>query len=727
MFVGTTFHDRMGYFSGRMWRFDERIAQKSVTDNPYRYIKQMFLPYGVSAMDVRPSVAQYADRLYVVGGHTTNLMVDEHERVLVQGIMGPVHPPTISGAPGTGTLAFLSFYDELTDEYSPLSGYTEIGSAVPRTWTDLPTHTPDDYMYPAGYIDVDSATTIFSCDFEGSLNITQKLPWMRPGDKIYNGADAVAILRYPSEDYTFSGWVYETGLVERPEGKPVQRPSHVVLWLSIAGGLPRLATMVRLGATSLTESVVYTALGIAHPGDFQRFPRCTMNTIYHDRQVLAGDPLALDTVYLSAIGYPERYEGFRFRTRNGEAVVALVGTRDYCLIMTASSTYVLQGYTEDDMSMNLVDNGIGAVGHHCNSVVNGYPYVTSRNGIYMYNGSWHPVMQDSAETFSEHLSGLIVDPSLDAAGDINSSYNMASFYRGGWMVNNLLDNTIQLFLGKGVAPGVTGLEARWFHPRFNTLPIADQGGNYSWVLDYGPVVPQAGGSYGQGNLTADALEVWNAAGALTFSHYTASAFMNTDDGGAANMWFGDTIGGLHREEQDTPFLGVAAILPPAYMFESGGGYEREGKTLVKFWSYVDSQQGAWKVLAIAGDEWAGVAEACFTGADPVYGIPYPPDKRAAAIRVWPFMLANPYFPLTGIQYTDNVDATADPVVFSPGTYSWHVPKTIHEHPLPTSVSGRTISFLYLFTNPVGVVWRGVGGYYAPGPVTRTRLAQTVYE
>lgn len=717
MFVATTYYDRAGFWSGRFWRFDERVEEADTAAEMERYVKQMPLPYGVSTLNQKPSVCQYADRLYVVGGHTSNLVVDEHERVSVQGIMAPSSPPTVGGAPGTGTLAFLSFWDELTDEYSPLSDYTEIGDAVPRAWTGLPTHTPDEYMYTAGYVNIQSGTAIYSSDASGNISATCKLPFMRPGDKVYDSTTdkVVALLRYPSGDEVFSGYVYTTDVIV-PYGRPKQRASHVVLWLSVAGALPRVVTKVRLGTTAVTESVNYTELGEAHFGEFWRFPRCTMNTIYHDRQLMAGDPRALDTVYLSAIGYPERYEGFQFTTRNGEAVTALVGTRDYCLVMTAASTYVLQGYTEDDMTLNLVDNGIGAVGHLTNTVVNGYPYVTSRAGINMFNGAWHPVMADSSGTMSDHMSANTRSTGRD------STYNNASFYQKGWMINNPVEKTIQLFLGKGVSTGPLGLRAWWFHPRHQMLPDPDQRGNYSWVLGYDTVQPEAGGTYDQANLSMDALEVGN----LTFIRYTASEFLVTDDGGAAAVWFGDTVGGLHREDINEPLNGASAILTPAWTFNSEGGFEREGKTLIKFWSFVDSARSAWKVMAVAGDEWAGVSAVVYYAFAYEETGRFEPDREAAG-RLWPYKLIQGMTTGADVQYLDNVAATGDIEITTTGVYSFHVPKSVHEHPIPDSVSGRTISFLYVFTNPLGVVWRGVGGYFGPGPATRTRLGQVTVE
>ena len=352
------------------------------------------------------------------------------------------------------------------------------------------------------------------------------------------------------------------------------------------------------------------------------------------------------------------------------------------------------------MTLSLVDNGIGAVAHLTNAIVNGTPYITSRSGIYMFNGTWHPVMQDSSRTFSTHLSASSSD------AEVNTTRSNASYYQTGWMVNNPVDKTLQLFLGKGMVFYITGFFKWWFSPGAVALP--DQSGTYSWVLNYEPVQPQAGGSFGQALVSMDELERGNA----TFRRYTAASFLVTDDGGAANMWFGDGVGGLHREEPAAAFNGTSLILTPAYFFEEAGGYEREGKTLVKFWTFADNTSGS--VYVIGGDEWAGMTATCYSSfaTDSTKArVPYP---DSIGERLWP----NPTFGAE-VQYSDNIVLASDMVVAVDGTTTFYAPKSVHEHPLPDMVSGRTFSFLYLFSG--AVTWRGVGGYYVPGPATRPRL------
>lgn len=681
-----------GFFSGRFWTWDERIEVGS-TDYVNRFVRQLHLPYGVDALHRRPSVCQYSDRLYLVGGHSSNLVIDEHNRVWKQGIQPPISAPSVSGATGTGSFAYWSFWDEKTDEHSPLSASLEIdGDAVPRTWSNIPTFEPDNYMYAGGYINVQSNSAIFSSNGAGTATGTSKLDYMRPGDRLFSGSNSVALLREPTTLYSFPGVAYSTGVKTRPKGRPVQRASHVCLWLSYTGTLPRLIMKVRLGTTTVTESVAPANLGEAHPGDFERMPKATMNTIYHDRQVVAGDPKARDVVYLSAIGYPERYEGLSFRTRGGDAITGLIGTRDYCLVLTHRSTYIIQGYTEDDLKMDIADPEIGSAGHTCNTQINGVPYITSRSGIYLYNGSWHNVIQDSDHVWGEHFNERLTTGA--ALGEDGTSYSFASYYQNGLMVHNPMDKTIQLFMGFYTELGASS--PAWF--KGSSLGAA------SWVLSYDRVKSLAGGEFDQADVCFDALVVAND------RQFTTQAFLYADDGGNAGMWHGTDDGFLYRELEEEPLYGSCGLILPAFYFDEAGGYEREGKSLVKFWSHVESENNSWKVIATGGGEWEGVLAA--------HNLAFSSATNAKESRMWMKSLGD------GTLSTDNSTYRVYEHTIAASAQTGYAPLTTHSHPLPVRVSGRALHFIYVAFSPKGWFFRGLGGYYIPGPTSRPQVFST---
>lgn len=733
MFLAATSRSGMGFYSGRFWRFDDRAA----TEPSAEHFRQLFLPFGVSATGDKPAVCQYGDRLYVAGGYNDNLVVDEHERVSRLGLMAPSSPPTIAGATGTGSIGYLSFWDELTDEYSPLSGGTAISGASPRTWSSLPTYEPNNFMYPEGYVSLtsDIPTRVRPTFSAGSaVDTLSSIHYLRPGDKLYDGnGEGIAHLEHPTTgdaDLLYTATLF--GTVTRyptPMAKPRQRASHVCLWLSVAGGLPRLVTKARLGTTSIVEAVPTASLGEAHPGSFERFPLCSINTIYRDRLVMAGDTDALDTVYLSAIGFPERYEGFKFRTRNGEAVTGLVGTRDYCLVMTQNSTYLLQGFTEDDMTIGLQDNGIGASGHHTNVVVHGTPYVTNHQGIFMFNGTWHPVILGATRSFSRHFAA-------------NQEH-----YIGGYMVNNPIDKTLQLFL--------KDYDLVTYTKSVNDGPDLVMYENYSWVLNYETVQPQAGGGFGPGMVSTDRFWVtksipFESPAAYEYgyvaSRLTASAHLPPEDGRAAYLYHATQYGEIYREKDEAAFNGESIILTPTYLFDQAGGYETEGKTLVKFWTHASAEETGFWACALGGDEWVGFQS--FLTSTASHGIDNPArlGNRLWGVvtgRLWPNDLSNlqpsPIVTAAGFSTEKYAHEVAASFLTGASVPPWRdpdtapdenwvaTPKSVHEHPLPDRVSGRGIAFLYFMPNPKNVTWRGVGGYFVPGIATRPYFYVSVYD
>jgi len=477
----------------------------------------LFLPFGVAPVDEYPSVVSYNGRVYICGGYTYNLIIDEHHRIWRQGIRPPEEAPSIAGAAGATNLAYLSWFDELTGERSPLSLPTEIGDAVPRTWSSLPTRPPDDV-----YVNNDEVT----CDATGSLRhntvrfprTPNKLRQVRGGDRIslpLGGTDYGMVVNTNAEAIPVAPAVgpgleqviiTDTDVPISPVGgavivAPVIRATHLELWLAMAGDLPRLAMRVAVGTTSVVESKGVGDLGEAFVTQFQRFPRCSMNAIYHDRQVMAGDGENPDTVYLSALFEPERFEGLSFRTRDGKAITGLLATRDFCMVFTKSSAFLLQGYTDTDYTLNPVDQSIGAVGHLCNTVIHGNPYVLSEKGPYMYNGAWHPLSPEN------HWTPPALGTTMIATEDpYFNSYIISQAYR--------------------VARSFNEPYAQW-----DQSGVEIQGGaisersKYFAVLDYTLVQPETGGVVAPARLMWDTTDFWEHQGEGTEFFFDDEVFM----------------------------------------------------------------------------------------------------------------------------------------------------------------------------------------------------------
>jgi hypothetical protein len=421
------------------------------------------LPYGVTDIDAPPSVAFYDGRTYIVGGYSANIVVDEAYTCWRQGILPPTEPPSISGGSGGAAVAYWSFYDEVTGERSTLSGGVPTLGSGTRTWIDIPQRPPDDVFISEGTVRADVSAAAFYTEDPRTRHF-----YLRPGDVVRIAAQFKRVTgvegpRYfAAEPFGYGG--DSAGLSF--EALPLTRATHVELWVEEAGDFPRLITRVILGTAELIESSTLATRGEAFQDSFSRFPYCKVNAIYHDRQILAGNPDAPDTVYVSDLFVPERYGGLNFRTRNGEKVVALLSTRDYCLVMTDKSSYILQGYTDSDFTFTVADPNIGAITHVGNMVIHGYPYVWTQEGPFMYTGAWHPMSPENRHFFRD--GGTFGE----IAGPYGPTEGRFEFWRG------------------------------THDPTWNAWIL---GGTI--VVDYTPVIPQAGGGMAPARISMDSTNV----------------------------------------------------------------------------------------------------------------------------------------------------------------------------------------------------------------------------
>jgi hypothetical protein len=438
------------------------------------------LPYGVVGLKQPASVSQYAGRLYIAGAYSYNTVIDEHHRMWRQGMFPPAEVPDItgSGAPA-GTFAFFSWYDEFTQERSPLSKGVEIGAGGPRTWNLLPTRPPDDL-----YVADDQATPVLLAggqDWYVTGGVGNRLYQIRPGDKM--AIDNAGSFTY-SQSWLFNPLLFDRHLGPALGGPvvvvPVTRATHLELWISLAGDLPRLAMRVAIGTTTVTENTQLADLGESFITSFQRFPRCRFNTIYHDRQIMGGDAENPDVIYLSALFYPERYEGLFFRTRNGAPITGILATKDYCLVFTRSSTYMLQGYTDQDYSFTVIDQSLGSVGHNCNIVIHSNPYVWTEKGPFMFNGQWHPLSPENkwypvSDLYSGGDPRLEIGQRMIATDDPNyNTYIVSAAHIAAKDINT---------------PYI--------------YPVVDQIHRFFAVLDYTLVQPESGGTMAPARLSFD--------------------------------------------------------------------------------------------------------------------------------------------------------------------------------------------------------------------------------
>lgn len=351
---------------------------------------RIFTPPHVNVVEGRPSADSYTNRLYVVGGFTRNILIDEDFRCLTQGILPPDIVPSVAvGAGAVIQLAYLRYYDEITGERSPLSRSKSYTGDENRAWTNLPTDVPGELTV------VEGTTTVAGGIVTG---VASNYHDLRPGDRIASAADLTRWAQIRQIISATLMTIDDTTMAVGAGGtlvcKPVSRVSHVEGWISANGTLPRFDFRVRIGTTAYSESIPALALGEADVDTFEAMPHGSMNVVYNDRHLVAGVQGRLDTLFLSAIGFPERYEGLSFRTDAGEEIVGLLKDGTVVIALTRyPSAYRLQGYTEDDLDFQVFAPGMGGLGHHGNQIAaNGIAFIPGREQIQTFNGAFHGAM-----------------------------------------------------------------------------------------------------------------------------------------------------------------------------------------------------------------------------------------------------------------------------------------------------------------------------------------------
>jgi len=355
-----------------------------------------------------------------------------------------------------------------------------ISTVLPRTWT-LPARPPDETVTADGDITSTGGTNI-----SGKTDAARTF-FLRPGDR-FRYLDAIGT-SYLMVDDVLCGAIHsdhsgEPEVTGQIAVLPYGRATHLELWISAAGGLPQMVTRVRMGTTTLVESTASEDLGESFMGAFERFPRCTMNAVWNDRQLMAGDPDNPDRVYMSELFFPERYTGLNFRTKDGAPVTGMLALRDYCLVFSRDRTYMLQGYTESDFSFTMVEQSLGSVGHKSNVVVHGNAYVWTEKGPFLYNGSWHPLAPDNV------FSVPTTKDSAQLRGSTDSEENLYLVMGPGL---NLIDN---------------------YYPK----TVITAWPSVVMVMDYTTVQPEAGGTFSTARLSIDYQETQ-----LTYPSGLASA------------------------------------------------------------------------------------------------------------------------------------------------------------------------------------------------------------
>lgn len=576
--------------------------------------KALDLPSGLAMLATRMSWATYRSRAYGVGGGSDNVVIDEHFRCMRQGILPMVEVPTLTAAAGPGPsgdcVVAVAGYDQLADEWSPLSGL--------------------------------------------------------------------------SNEVTLNNQSRTTGNIQATWES---RVSHVGIWVSMDGSSFRLATKRQVGVTSVTENVATLRLGDAFFAEFERMPFGRYNAIYHERQFVAGDYLAPDTLYASALFFPERWESLSFQTRNGEPIIGLLPCRDILLVGTPFTIYRLRGYKEDDMSMEPIDFDMGMVNHFSGQVARGDGVFVNNKGWWRYNGAFHNIIQDNEQAW--------IDFYASNREQVEAGFGLydPSDYTYTFYVTGEID-TLTLPEKWSLPPTSEGVGTASSYDLVTTML-----GTLGIVAGMRPALPEVSGSFTQPDYSLDTYGRKISAGAA----YSYPGARRQD------VLLGSCDGKLREkdstdddDDSDTGYSnGIAKrawIRTPAYNFGDPGGDIAEGKELFRAWTYMHSRNGkAWTLYVKPGDEEAWQM--------------FLPDNSNVYWRD----ACNP----------DNFDDEYEyETVLGAALQLTPEPKTLWQHAV-SRCSARLYTFEIGMTTSLGMRFRGLGGLWRPGRASRPPISARI--
>jgi len=332
------------------------------------------------------------------------------------------------------------------------------------------------------------------------------------------------------------------------------------------------------GVTSYTDTVATGSLGEAFTEDFTRFPRCKFNAIWHDRQVMAGDEENPHKVYLSLIGLMERKSDIELETRNGEAVVGLGVVRDTLLVFCPTSTYVVSGYTEDDIQINMIQPSLGLVSHFAQANVHGDLWIATNLGPFKTDGSsWLPMNKRLKDAWTRDYE------------------NRPTVYEDMFAVHDEVRQVVKFYMDT--------------HPRTNDDRFLTLRYTYL-VADYTACTPLENGETNQPRYSFD---VYRRAHDTAFQLSIPGARRKDLFSAACNGFFyreNHSTAGTDGSSDDREMI----IVHPADFAGDHGGNFAHGKTFKDLDLFVEAEDAGFTIEGFPGDEYAWPVEVAETTA-----------------------------------------------------------------------------------------------------------------
>ena len=178
---------------------------------------------------------------------------------------------------------------------------------------------------------------------------------------------------------------------------PDARVTHLRLWRSVDGDLPKVVTDLALGTATYSESVAYDALG-GYPPVYSDGslnvnargipPYCLFSCRYHGRIFYAGDPLFPHRLYYTLLDEPESVGPLAYiDTLDRDAINGLGVAGDQLMVAALYQMYELQGYSAGptgDFVLRKVPGARGTVSHFSMVNIGGVLWWAADDGVYSF-------------------------------------------------------------------------------------------------------------------------------------------------------------------------------------------------------------------------------------------------------------------------------------------------------------------------------------------------------
>lgn len=399
-----------------------------------------------------------------------------------------------------------------------------------------------------------------------------------------------------------------------PATSPDSRVTHIRLYASDNGTLPRIVTDLTIGTVTYSDNTPTLALGatpqlsaggITVQGNRGVPPYSRFIEMYHDRGWYAGNTLHPERIYFSEIGEPEAVGISSYiSTRDGETVTGIRRLRDQLIIFCRTATYSIQGYSAADFVISKLSPSIGCLSHFAIVNIHNRLWFPSEDGVYTYDGSFKFQMEDLKTFWKDDFK----------------------IHKGEYLRCIAIDDretqVYKLLIPKDVPPL-----------------------SFYYIGAYTDLEPETGGGAGQPYWTIDQ------------RNRRDSTLGYASDGNANEVVTGNCDGWMRREnvdgdaDDDGDTLGKHLTIRHGHNLMSDPmGDDEEGKIFKPLYTSVESEFNAWILYALGGDEQAYL------------------QIRPDNIKFfWKDSVAASYF-------TQNIDDVL--YTYIPQTIHWHYPERV---------------------------------------------------